>query len=145
MAYGTFSGGIGGLGAFIELAFEAEIGDTIYFSVGSQGSNGGDCFHVGGGFYCCGQRPNGSNGINTIVGVTSNLSNNYTIIAQGGLGGVGSGISCGNNGYHGSPGSNGSIEYGANFNSSGFFVLNQGLAQCKYGLCQGDGKLLIRW
>ena len=48
--------------------------------------------------------------------------NNYTIIAQGGFGGGGSSISCGNNGSSGSPGYNGSIEYSANFNSSGFFV-----------------------
>jgi len=145
MAYGYFTGGVGGLGAFIELAFEAEIGDTIYFSIGSQGSNGDDCFYVGTGMHCCGQRPNGSNGINTVVGVNSDLSNNYTIIAQGGFGGGGSSISCGNNGSSGSPGYNGSIEYSANFNSSGFFVLNQGIAQCKYGFCPGNGKVLIRW
>ena len=145
MAYGYFTGGVGGLGAFIELTYDAVIGDTIYFSIGNQGSNGDDCFHVGSGFYCCGQRPNGSNGNNTVVSVNSDLSNNYIIIAQGGFGGGGSGISCGANGYYGSPGSNGSIEYCANFNSTGFFILNQGISQCKYGICPGNGKLLIRW
>lgn len=131
------------MGAFAEVLYQAQLGDTIYFNTGVQGLNGDDCSASGGG--CCGQRPNGGNGTNTYIGTNSNLNSNYALLANGGAGGNGSGITCGWNGYIGSVGANGTISLGSFFNSSGFIILNSGLSQCKYGYCAGDGKVIIRW
>jgi hypothetical protein len=146
MGYGYFSGGNGGTGAMAEFQINLNIGDTIYFSIGNQGTNGSDCLvYNQAGFYCCGQRPNGTNGGSVKIGLSYNVLSNFDIEIVGGSGGGGSGISCGNNGYTGGAGSNGDTVFSASYLNSGFFLITNGLSQCKYSFCPGPGRLLIRW
>jgi hypothetical protein len=141
----TMLGGIGGTGGYIELIFNAQSGDTLFFQVPSQGTNGGSCNAGCVGSACCGTRPSGQNGGDTKIGINSNLLTNYSILVSGGSGGTGSYISCGNSGGAGVAGSNGSITYSPNFINQGFTTLSEGLAVCKFGLCPGPGRILIKW
>jgi hypothetical protein len=141
----TMLGGIGGTGGYIELIFNAQPGDTLFFQIPSQGTNGGSCNAGCVGSACCGTRPSGQNGGATKIGINSNLLTDYSILVSGGSGGTGSYISCGDSGGAGVAGSNGSITYSTNFINQGFTTLSDGLAVCKFGLCPGPGRILIKW
>ena len=138
-------GGIGGTGGYIELIFNAQSGDTLFFQVPSQATNGGSCNAGCVGSACCGTRPSGQNGAGTKIGISSNLITNYSILVSGGTGGTGSYITCGCCGGAGVAGSNGSITYSPNFINQGFTTLSEGLAVCKFGFCPGPGRILIKW
>jgi hypothetical protein len=137
MPYGSWTGGIGGLGAFNECSLFANQGDTLFFSIGNQGTNGN------GGFNNTGTP--GTNGGATMLSFYSNISNTYLVIAEGGSGATSANISQGPGGSDGYNGSNGNVIFGLNYINSGIVSLYTGTSQCKYSLCSGPGRILIRW
>lgn len=100
-------------------------GDTVHFKIGINGVNGCDACVPS-----CNNQPRGDNGTNgtaSILSINSANPNNFMLKANPGTFGHGYGPSftpygCGCYGQV-NPGSNGSLEFGVNYNSSGILNL----------------------
>ena len=118
-----YNGGFGGSGSGAKFFINVDQGDTIYIKVGINGANGcSSCVPS------CGipSGANGTNGIESILSINSSNHTNFILKANSGTGGIGGGpyMSSGGCGCWGPPGggSNGIIQFGTNYNSSG--ILN---------------------
>jgi hypothetical protein len=116
-------GGTGGLGSGAKFLISVDQGDTLYFKVGINGSNGCNSCVSG----CSAMNgANGTNGTMSIFSINSSNHTNFVLKANGGTAGTGAytypvspGCACSSGGINGS---NGIIQLGSNFNSSG--ILN---------------------
>jgi hypothetical protein len=118
-----YNGGFGGIGSGAKFFINVDQGDTIYLKVGINGTNGcSSCVPS------CGiaSGANGTNGTESILSINSSNHTNFILKANSGTGGFGGGpyYTSGGCGCWSPPsgGSNGVIEFGNNYNSSG--VLN---------------------
>lgn len=132
----TWPGGSGGSGSGVRFLLNISIGDTLNIDKGQNGINGcGQCVYTGI-CNCCYAGTGGTSGTSSKISINSWNFQNTIFEAQGG-GGGGAGLFQGTGGS-GSPGNNGILVYGSQYQNVGAFVLDPNL--------NGQGAaVILRW